>query len=85
MRSRAVLTRRVAPDDVVVLGLDRKQVLELRGTACELWRALATPVAPSELVTRLARTHGTDSEVIAHDVLAAVDRLAEAGLVETVE
>lgn len=85
MRSCSILTRRVADDDLVVLGLGRKQVLELRGTACELWRALETPVAPSELVTQLAGMHDTDPQLIANDVLAAVDRLAEAGLVETVD
>jgi hypothetical protein len=71
--------------EAVVLRVGRKEVFELHGTAFELWQIVASPIGLDEVVDTLARAHGVDPAHIADDVLAAVERLETAGVVESIE
>ncbi len=67
----SILVRRPGTDDTVVLA----------DTGVDLWLRLVSPVRVEELCTDLARSHAAPRELVADDVLAALDDLIGRGLV----
>ncbi len=53
----------------------------LAGTGVDLWLRLVSAVRVEELCADLARSHAASRELVADDVLAALDDLIERGLV----
>ena len=66
-----VLVRRPGDDDDVLLA----------GTGVALWAELATEIRVDELVARLADAHRATPELVATDVIDALDDLVARGVV----
>ena len=66
-----VLVRRRGDDDTVLIS----------GGGVALWDQLGEPIAPAELIGRLARDHDTSRDVVAADVERLLVELRDLGLV----
>ena len=83
-RSRCIVTRRVGPDEEIALSIAGDLVVELRGTALELWRLVELDVPIDAIVEQLADAYGVEPATIAPEVIAAVDRLVDDHVLERV-
>ena len=83
-RTPSIVTNRVGPDEEVAMAIGGDAVVELRGTALEIWRLILPEVRVDVLVEQLADIYGVEPAAIESDVLAAVDRLVAEHLLERV-
>lgn len=83
-RSTSILTSLVRPGEELATAIDGVVVVELRGTALELWRLTVEEIRIDALIEQLADSYGVEPAAIASDVLDAVDRLMADGLLEPV-
>jgi hypothetical protein len=79
-----VLWRR-GVDRVLVLAVDGRAITELTGTGVALWDVLEEASSDAELAAVLASQFGADLDTVTQDLRAALDDLADRGLVEVVQ
>ena len=84
-RSSFIVTSFVRSDLEIAMAIDGHAVVELRGTALELWRLTLQDVRIDVLIEQLADTYHAEPTAIAPDVMFAVDRLLSEGLLELVQ
>lgn len=60
-----------------------EQVTILNGTASDIWRLIDGEHSIAEITSLLASSYGIDPAAIADDVSQTIDRLSEAGLIES--
>jgi hypothetical protein len=76
-RAEATLWRRTL-GGVVVLPVDRRAPLALRGPAAEIWELLARPMTLQELLDAIAATCAVGGDAVADEVSQAVATLEDA-------
>ena len=84
-RSPDVVFNRVGPNEEVAMAIGGHTVVELRGSALEIWRLILPEVRIDVLVEQLAEIHDVEPAAIESDVVAAVDRLVAERLLERVQ
>jgi Coenzyme PQQ synthesis protein D (PqqD) len=77
-RADTALWRRTL-DGVVVLPIDGRAPLALRGPAARIWELLAQPLTIEELLEAIAAIYAVERDAVAGEVGWAVGELADAG------
>jgi hypothetical protein len=67
---------------VVLLPTGAREPLTLAGTGRALWDALAAPIAPAALATRLSNEFAAPREQVASDIAPVLDELLRCGALE---
>jgi Coenzyme PQQ synthesis protein D (PqqD) len=80
-RTERVWTRR-GEFGVILLGASSAVPVTLAGTGIDVWDALDRPRNVEEVVTDVSNRFGVSTETVRSDVLALVDALGSAGLLE---
>lgn len=75
----------VLDDEVALLNLDRAQYFGLNDTGAHIWQSLARPRTIAELCDEVLVNFEVTSDVCHQDVLDFLERMQEAGLIETVD
>ena len=69
-------------DDVALLGLDGEIYRDPGSIPARVWRLVRRPIKVSEIHERIAEETDLDGEAVRSGVLAAVDQLLQAALIE---
>ncbi len=69
-------------DDLLALDADRGYVFSMNATSAEIWALFREPTAVKDACAALMREYSIDESTCRRDVLALLEQLRDAGLVE---